>query len=343
MIKKHLATILTVFILTSIVQAQEFYVNPTLGSDTNNGSLKLPLKTIAEASRLANQLTGTGSITIKLLPGIYVLEDKVSINPIRIFNDTSRYIIEAHVMPDDVDWHPEKMPVIQSVSANNSSTFFNHSVGLLVASSRVTLRGLKFVGNSNPLVSYYYPITKEDKSLPDLEVSQCIFIGDKEAAKIQGGIWAHGQDNIVDHCVFYACRNAVLFFDNVGGFQIKNTIVYKAYESAFWLGPEDIDFEFYNNIISDNGHIIVGRSDDLQYSSALANSVITNNDAFVGYWSRDQGQIIDIKNPKVVLVDIIDKGVVKINENQAAVLNKMHLHLHESSIGFDRKAGIFKK
>jgi hypothetical protein len=58
-------------------------------------------------------------------------------------------------MPDDKEWTPAKMPVIQSVSANNSADQFPHAVGVLVGGNNVTIRGLKFLGNPNPTVKYY--------------------------------------------------------------------------------------------------------------------------------------------------------------------------------------------
>ncbi|WP_230379652.1 hypothetical protein, partial [Microbacterium sp. ZXX196] len=69
--------------------------------------------------------------------------------------------IEAAVMPDDPEWLPGKMPVIQSASGNNSQTQFPHAIGFLVAAGNVALKGLKFIGNANPDVKYYYPVVRE--------------------------------------------------------------------------------------------------------------------------------------------------------------------------------------
>ena len=320
---------------------QVYFVDPQSGLDSNVGTEDNPFKTLSKSVEVANQQTGKGTIKIKLLPGNYLLNDKIAINPIRIFDDTARFIIEAMILPDDPSWNPEKMPIIQSISGNNSSTFFNHAVGFLIATNKVTIRGLKFLGNANPSVSYYYPITKEDKNLEELEVVQCMFVGSKEAARIQGGIWAHGPKNTVDHCVFYECRNAVLFFDNVSGFRISNSIITKSYESAFWLGPDDIEFEFFNNIIVENNNVIVGQSEDLVYSSPLKKSIITANAGFVGYWSSEKGGIIPIKAPNVQLRDI-ENETVEIHENKEAAFEKRHLHLKPHSVGIKYNAGIFK-
>ena len=329
-------------LLAHYVNAQIFYVDAQRGDDSHPGIAEAPFQSIHKAVTVANGLTGKGSITIKIMPGLYILKDKVAINPVRVLDDTSRFIIEADVMPDDAAWSPEKMPVIQSVSGNNSTTFFPHSTGLLVSSVNVTIRGLKFLGNANPSVDYYYPVSKEDQALKDLEVSQCYFIGNKEAAKIQGAVWAHGPGNTIAHCIFYQCRNAVLFFNNVDGFTIKNSIVSGAYESAFWFGPGDIKFDFTNNIIANNNNFLVGRSADLKFSSAFSNSVIANNNGFVGYWSREKKAIMPIVKPNIVEKRITKSGSTVLIENNAVKPDKRHLHLNKGSEGNKLGAGIFK-
>ncbi|MCG8321131.1 MAG: right-handed parallel beta-helix repeat-containing protein [Cytophagales bacterium] len=341
--KKLFLFFIVLGLLVNCLNAQIFYVDVLNGNDINPGLAEAPFQSISKAVTVANRLTGKGSITIRVMPGIYTLEDKVAINPVRILDDTSRFIIEAGIMPDDDLWSPEKMPVIQSISGNNSTTFFPHSTGFLVSSINVTISGLKFLGNANPLVDYYYPIAKEDQTLKDLEVSQCYFIGNKEAAKIQGAVWAHGPGNTISHCIFYQCRNAVLFFNNVDGFTIKNSIVTGAYESAFWFGPDDFKFNFTNNVIANNNNFLVGRSAELKFSSAFSNSVIANNNGFAGYWSREKKAIIPIAKPNIVEKKIIKSGAINLIVNNAVKLDKKHLHLTEDSKGYRLAAGIFKK
>ncbi|GAA5039252.1 hypothetical protein GCM10011506_38220 [Marivirga lumbricoides] len=342
-IQKLVVIVLVLLFYFKEGRAQEFYVDAINGLDSNDGSPDNPFKSIPQSVKVANELTGSGDILIRVMPGYYVLEDKTSINPVRIFNDTSRFIIEAFYNPDEEGWSPQQMPVIQSISANNSTTFFNHAVGILVASEHVSLRGLKFLGNANPLVKYYYPITKEDKDLRDLEVSQCMFIGDKEASRIQGGVWAHGMNNEVKNCVFYECRNAILFFDNVAGFKISKSIIMESYESAFWFGPDDVDFEFSNNIVANNNNVIVGRSANLKYSSFFKESVIVNNNSIVGYWSGEKGEIVNIENPDIQFKNVIDKGFIEVYKNEEDNFKANHLHLIQNSLGSVYKAGLFKK
>ena len=78
----------SLFVLTS-VNAQVFYVASKKGNDINIGNKGKPFKSIQKAVEKANKLTGTGSITIKLKPGLYVLHDKIDINPVRILDEKS--------------------------------------------------------------------------------------------------------------------------------------------------------------------------------------------------------------------------------------------------------------
>ena len=172
--KNVIITFCTLFFLFTSVKAQVLYVDSQNGNDANNGDINMPFKTIHKAVDVANSLTGQGNITLKILPGLYVLYGRIDINPVRILDENSKFTIESALKPGDAE------------------TQFKHSTGFLVSSDFVEISGLKFYGNANPSVVYYYPITRENSRLKDLKVSQCIFVGDKNAGIIQGGIWAHG-------------------------------------------------------------------------------------------------------------------------------------------------------
>lgn len=325
-----------------ICLSQSIYVDPIHGKDTYIGSLEKPLQSINSAVKTVNNWTGVGEVHIILYPGLYTLTDKVVINPVRVMKDTLRLHIKALYLPDDPDWSPEKMPKIQSISPNNSETQFIHATGLLIASEHVSIKGIKFLGNPNPTVTYYYPISKENQNLADLEVSQCIFIGDKETAPIQGGIWAHGPNNSVSHSIFYECRNAILFFNNVEGFSIKNTIVYGSYESAFWFSRENYKFTFSNNVIVQNNAFLV-KPIDTKYSSSFEHSIIAKNITYIGQWSREGKKVIPIDNPSIIEKNIIKKATIEMITNKNLKLPNNHLHLTESSDGHGLHVGIFIK
>jgi hypothetical protein len=316
--------------------AQVFYVDSQNGNDMNTGDVRLPFKTIQKAIDIANKLTGQGGITIKMMPGLYLLSNRVDINPVRILDANSKFIIESAIMPGDSLWTPLKMPVIVSNSTNNSETQFDHSTGFLVASGFVEFRGIKFYGNSNPLVNYYYPITRENPNLKNLVVSQCVFIGDKNAGIIQGGIWAHGVDININHNVFYQCRNAVLLFQNINNSVIRNNIIYGAYESAFWMG-DDKNLKFENNIVSNCDYFWIGDPDS-KIEFKISNSIISDNQHYRGSWS-DSG--VKENKEKFIETNINKTNRISLVERNGERIPHIHLHIMPDSPGHDLDAGIF--
>lgn len=339
------AIIILLIIIINIsrnLSAQDFFVNPLIGSDDNHGTIDRPYKTIEKAVQIANEITGVGSITIKLTPGIYTIHDKVSINPVRILDNTNRFTIEAIVMPDDSSWAPEKMPVILSISDNNSETQFPHSVGFLISTNNVTIRGLKFIGNPNPLVPYYYPITRENSSLKNLEISQCYFIAEKNSSSIQGAVWAHGQEIAIENCIFYNCRNAILLFENINKSSIKNNIIYGAYESALWLGDNDSNFEFSRNVISSCNFIII-KGLNYKYQYKLSDCAFIGNSNYIGNWSETDNGISINKDSDVIESNILKTGELLLIKREKEIYPNDYLHLSPKSVGYNLKAGIFKK
>ncbi|NQU51526.1 MAG: right-handed parallel beta-helix repeat-containing protein [Bacteroidetes bacterium] len=326
----------SLFVLTS-VNAQVFYVDLKKGDDMNTGNKGEPFKSIQKAVEKANKLTGTGSITIKLRPGLYVLHDKVDINPVRIFDENSKFIIESEVSPGDSIWKPHKMPVIASMSANNSDTQFKHSTGFLVSSNHTEFKGIKFYGNSNPYVAFYYPISRENPKLEGLKVSQCMFVGAKNSGVIQGGIWAHGADINIDHNVFYQCRNAILLFQEIDNSIISNNIIYDAYESAFWMGNDD-NLKFENNIVSNCNYFWVG-DPKCEIEFSISNSIISDCKHFVGNWGNKG---VTESNKKFMEHNINKEDKIFLIGPEGYTFPQAHLHLKPESIGDDLNAGIFK-
>jgi hypothetical protein len=344
---KLLNPILTAFLMLAFMAwqplAEELYVDPVKGNNENRGSLKEPLATLAKAVDLGNAMSGQDSITIRLAPGVYILNDKLTINPSRNSKDRTKFTIEAVVLPDDEVWSPDKMPLIQSVSANNSTEQFPHAVGILVGTHNVTIRGLKFLGNPNPTVKYYYPITKEDESLRGMHVSQCYFISEKHSMPIQGGIWAHGPDTDINHCVFYNCRNAILLFKSVSGFSIAHTIIYGANESAIWMGPIDSGFVFKNNVVA-KSHCFWVRPENSSPAYEISSCLIADTDIYMGYYSRKGVVSMPVeRNSRIKEINIAKTGAVKLVEKNNERLPAQHLHLTPDSAGFELGAGIFRK
>ena len=336
--KKVILTLCTSIYLLASVSAQIFYVDSQNGDNMNTGKADSPLKTIQKAMEVVNTLTGSGDITIKIMPGFYLLDDRIDINPVRVLDENSKLKIEAAILPGDSLWKPASMPVIESFSTNNSKTQFEHSTGFLVASDFVEFRGIKFYGNANPLVKYYYPITRENPDLKNLVVSQCMFIGDRNSAVIQGGIWAHGIDIDINHNVFYQCRNAILLFQNINNSSISNNIIYNAYESAFWMG-NDVNMKFENNIISNCNYFWVGdQASKIEYK--ISNSIISENKHFRGNWGEN-GLVVSTQ--KFLETNINKKEKIELIERISEEIPEAHLHVAPETIAYDLDAGIFKK
>jgi len=253
--------------------------------------------------------------------------------------DSVSYTIEAAVMPDDPDWQPGKMPVIQSVSAINTVTQFPHATGFLVSKDNVRFYGLKFVGNANPSVAYYYPISRERETLKGLEVSQCYFIGERNSAPIQGAIWAHGAGIHVDRCIFYRCKNALLLFKDISDFSVTHSIISGSYESAVWFGPFTSPFVFSNNIVTDCNYFWVG-PENLQPAYVFNNSLITGNEHYMGYYTRKG--LVPAEKTGNIETGIRKTGKVLLSEVKTEGLPHDYLNLAPGSDGKDILAGIFK-
>lgn len=258
---------------------------------------------------------------------------------------TAPYVLEAAIMPDDKDWKPWLMPVIESVSPNNDKKYFDHCAGIMAERANVSIRGLKFVGNANPAVEYYYPIIRDTLTLKNLDISQCYFIGDKYGSVMQGAIYAEGPGIHVDHCIFYGAKNAVLVFENISDFSITHTIIYGAYECAVWYGFKEADqpFVFSDNIVSHCSYFWAG-SKDLDHSSYMfSHSLICENDHYVGT-QNGQGGVADLPVKIAYKETAVRKtGMVKLVEVKTEGFPQKYLNLTPDSEGQDIGAGIFKK
>lgn len=321
------------------MQAQTVYVDAIKGRDEARGTIVDPLASLEKAVALASGFSGNERVTIKVAPGLYVISHLMEIKTASM-PDTVWYSIEATVMPDDPDWLPAKMPVIQSSSPDNSSTQFTHCAGFLASKNNVSFKGLKFTGNANPGVRYYYPVTRENETYSGLEISQCYFIGEKNSSPIQGALWAHGAGIHVDHSIFYGCKNALLLFKSIKDFAVTNTIIYGSYESAVWFGPFDSPFVFRNNVVTHCNYFWV-RPENTTPAYVFTNSLITDNDQYLGYYGRT-GLVPATKNSHTE-TGIRKTGKVLLSEVKTEGLPKDYLNLLPQSDGNDLGAGIFKK
>jgi hypothetical protein len=333
------ASLILMFLFTlsyKKAEAQTIFVDALNGKDNAKGSMQDPLASIEKAVSIANNFEGAQPIIIKLSPGLYLLKDQLLLKTLKA---NSSYSIEATIMPDDPSWQPSKMPVIQSVSTNNKNWGnFDHCTGIQVERNNTSFKGLKFVGNSNPGIVYYYAIERHFPELKGMEISQCMFVGNRNAAPIQGAIFAQGSDISVDHCIFYECKNALLLFLSVTGFKLTNSIIYGSYEGAIWFGKYS-EFLFSNNIIANNNCFWISMKDFVP-KYAFSNSLITNNKIFLGL---NNNGTIDKDNKNVPLVKNVQRsGTVTLNIVTTDTIPNDYMHLSPNSAGKNIQAGIFK-
>lgn len=340
----HCVAILVVC-LGHTLNAQVIYVDAINGRDQATGSVKEPVASVDKAVRLANEFSGSRQVTIKIAPGLYVLTRQVKIES-KTKDDTTRFTLEALIMPDDSLWKPVSMPVIQSVSANNLKTYFDHCAGFEILRNNVSIRGLKFIGNTNPSVEYYYPIERDSAGLKRLEVSQCLFIGERNSAPIQGAIYMEGANAVhVDHCVFYECKNALLLFYSARDFSLTHSIIYGAYESGVWYGYKkeaDAPFTFHNNIVSDCDYFWLASKSEDHPLFTFNNSLVTGNKHYMGVYDSGEGPT-PFKHQGTHKEDGIQKaGQVLLNQVTTAGMSWNYLHPTAQSAGYNLKAGLFK-
>ena len=134
-------SICLLLMLGTQANAQTIYVDAINGKENAKGSATDPFLSLEKAIKKANSFTGNDPVTIKLAPGLYVIAREQVVETQKTTNDNARFTIEAINMPDDASWQPAKMPVIQSVSPNNSNVQFTHCVAFLVAKNNVSFKG----------------------------------------------------------------------------------------------------------------------------------------------------------------------------------------------------------
>jgi hypothetical protein len=343
--KSIILIVIFLFGLQTALHAQTLYVNSATGSDDAAGTPGHPLKSLDKAVLAAKEFSGTTHITIKIEPGIYVLTDKLKIESRPGQADTAMFSLEAAVMPDDTVWKQSSMPVIESVSGDNNNNEFGHCTGFDIVRNNVSFKGLKFLGNANPGIWYYYPIERDSVKLKNVVVSQCYFIGEKDSAPIQGALYMDGGDGVhVDHCVFYGCKNAVLLFYSARNFSLTHSVIYGCYEAGVWYGVETepaATFDFDSNIFSHCKYFWASAGDGDHPLYRFKHSLISGNTNYVGI--HHDGRLSPLRGKdthtessirragEVILVHTIAEGTTPRND----------LQLGPHSAGLDIDAGIF--
>ena len=239
------------------------YLSPSSGVDSNSGTKASPLGTLAETARRVNQSAGTGPVTIFLSEGIYAVGETTLLKPERrSFSQTERLTIRAEVLPDDPEWHTGRMPTLihtmplKQTWNGRPDPLGGVADGMLIETSHVSVVGLKILGlpvveTPKPgQIRRLYGINRFRRDLEDLEVAQCVFLGDDAIAPHHVGIIANGNGVKVHHCVFGGMKiNVVYWTPGSKGHALTHCVCHDLYGSAVWTAGIANDFDYRNNVV----------------------------------------------------------------------------------------------
>jgi hypothetical protein len=325
------------------------YINAVNGNDQNTGTKALPLKSINEAAKRINETNTAGPEEVILSEGIYVLTQTALFKNDK-FSASNRLTIRAEYNPDDAGWSPDKMPVIVTLVPLSAG---DEAKGLQMEVSHVTIEGLKFMGSpdysykSATLIRRSYPLWREGKSLSDLVVTQCLFAGNADILPLHVGVIANGSGLVIDHCVFFNCRNPVVYWKTNGtpstGNAMRYCLVYQCTFSGIWTtkdtdGP---DFQFENNIIAEcQTAWIRERGSTVAYT--IRNSILSGNKRIAGFGAGPLSatDTSTVNFLKMEAVRVNPPGSIKIEKDQS---KRNYLQVADGSLGSELQTGLFKK
>jgi hypothetical protein len=350
--------LILLFDLAMTAQITDIFINANTGNDQNSGSADQPLKSLYGAANRVNQANGRGSINLFLSEGIYGLDATVTFHPANWhFTKEERLTIRAAILPDDAEWNPGKMPVIVSTMAldfkpnGRKDPLGGTSYGIQIETSHVTIQGLRILGTpvherpEEGLVRRNYPIVREGRDLDDLRVTQCLFVGDQHVIPNHLAILASGQGVVVDHCIFYHCKDAIVFWfsdEPARNCEVHHNLFIGNYGATVWSWSAAEDLKFYNNVVGNtNVFWILNRDEKVSFS--LSNSLITGYNELVNKGGGPAGfgekaNPDKLKFGKDVIVN--KEGTFKIEEDPTS---RNYLHLMPGTPGADLGAGLFTK
>lgn len=334
------------------------FVNPESGNDANSGLKESPLKSLYEAAQRVNKANGKGPVTILLSEGIYGLDATVTFHSANWhFTKEERLTLRAEMLPDDMDWNPGVMPVIVSTMPLNFKPYGNEdpfkgaSYGIQIEISHVTIQGLRVVGtpvHERPAEGYVrrnYPIVREGRDLDDLRITQCLFLGDKHAIPNHLAILASGHGVVVDHCVFYNVKDAVVYWFSdrpAERCEMHHNLVVGNYGAAVWTWSAAEDFRYYNNVVA-NANVFWVLNKDEKHSYNLENSLVIGYNELInkGGGPKDFGVKADSKKLRIGQGATIKKeGKLEVVDDPTS---RNYLHLKPGTLGANLGAGLFMK
>ena len=220
-------------------EARTIYLNPVSGRDANPGTKSAPLRTLAAAAARVNAMTEPGATTVILDEGIYAVGETALFKPNRPYSKAARLTIRAAVLPDDPDWHQGRMPTLihtMPLSAEwnrHPDPFGGVAYGMQIETSHVTVQGLRVLGM--PIIERpkagaihrLYTIGRDNVSLDDLEIRQCLFAGDEVTNPAHLPLLIRGNGLVVDHCVFHGVKQSVVYWTpGSTGHALRHCVIY---------------------------------------------------------------------------------------------------------------------
>lgn len=364
--KINIQLIMTILIVASVLDPiisfgqipkdGNLYIHPELGNNENAGTKESPIKSLFQAAQRVNKANGKGAITIFLSEGIYGLDATVTFHPANWhFTKEARLTIRAEILPDDEVWNPGKMPVIISTMPLNFKPMGDEdpgtSYGIQIEMNYVTIQGLRVLGTAvherpvDDIVRRNYPIVREGLNLDDLRISQCLFIGDKFAIPNHLAVLASGHGVVVDHCVFFNVKDAVVFFLSdrpAERCEMHHNLIIGNYGAAVWSWSVAEDFNYYNNVVA-NANIFWVLNKDGKNSYNVSNSMIIGYNELLnkGGGATDFGDKADPKKLKLSKDVVLKKeGKVEVEEDPT---KRNYLHLKPGTLGASLGVGLFIK
>jgi hypothetical protein len=337
----------SLFFLVFNAYTQTLYVSGADGKDSNLGTKELPLKTLSEAAKRSNLDKTNIETNIILLEGVHIITETSLFNNPK-YTETNRLTIRAEILPDDTNWHPQQMPTVLTAAQMVKDENGEKGIGIQIETNHATVQGVRFTGSvdypikNEKQIRRSYPVWREGLDLNDLMVSQCVFMGNADVMPLHVGVIANGHGLVLEHCVFFNCKNPVVFWEAKGnskGNAMLNCLVYGSTFSGIWTVETDgDDFEFRNNIIA-NSRVAWIRERNGTRSYQLNNCIISNNTLMSGYAGGAVTGLTETKSDFMKMNNVKTAGTIQLEMNPA---KRNYLHIQTGTFGDDMKAGLFR-
>jgi hypothetical protein len=168
-------------------------------------------------------------------------------------------------------------------------------------------------------------------------------LGDIHAAPNHLPVLASGQGVVVDHCVFYGVKDAVVFWFSdrpAENCEMHHNLIVNIYGAAVWTWSLAEDFKYHNNVVTDAQAFWILNKDE-------KNSFNLENSLVVGY-----KQLVNKGGGPANLGDASDPTKLKLGENVTIQkegsleivkdpTSKYYLHLAPGTLGSELGAGLF--